>query len=310
MSDFTSDFWDLYVSVITVVSIIACGVLLKLNSVRKVTAAEADTTGHVWDEDLKEYNNPLPRWWIWLFYITIVFSLAYLVVYPGLGRFAGTYKWTSSGQYEEEVKKADAAFGALYARYAGQDIRQVAADPAARAIGQKLFLNYCSQCHGSDARGGRGFPSLADGDWLFGGEPETIKESIANGRTGMMPPFGAVLGEEGVKDVAHLVRSFSALTHDSIRAARGKEKFATLCAACHGQDGKGNRQIGAPNLTDGIWLYDSREATLVEGVTNGHHDVMPAHKELLGDTKVHILAAYVWSLSNPGAGAAPKSTEK
>jgi cytochrome c oxidase cbb3-type subunit III len=308
MSDFTSDFWDLYISVITLVSIIACGVLLKLNTVRRVAASQIDTTGHVWDEDLKEYNQPLPRWWVWLFYITIVFALVYLVLYPGLGRYAGTYQWTQTSQYDEEMKKADAEYGPRFAKFAGQDLKQVAADPEARAIGRKLFLVYCSQCHASDARGSWGFPNLTDNDWLWGGEPEVIKATIANGRTGVMPGFGPVLGPEGVKDAANFVRSLSGLPHDTARAVRGKEKFAELCAACHGPEGKGNPQMGAPNLADKVWIYDSSEATMIAGISKGHNDTMPAHKDFLGEAKVHILAGYVWSLSNVNAGAAaPKA---
>lgn len=312
MSDFTSDFWDLYISVISVVSIIACGVLLKMNSVRKVAASQVETTGHVWDEDLKEYHHPLPQWWVWLFYITIAFSLGYLVLYPGLGRFAGTYKWTSAGQYEEEMKQAEAEFGPRFRKYAGQDIRQIAADPEARAIGKNLFLVYCAQCHASDARGGWGFPNLTDGDWLWGGAPEVIEASVSNGRNGIMPAFGPVLGVEGVKDAANYVRSLSGLTHDAARAGRGKEKFVEVCAPCHGDEAKGNQQLGAPNLTDKIWLYDSKEETIVDGITKGHNDVMPAHKDFLGEAKVHVLAGYVWSLSNIDAkqGAASKAPEK
>lgn len=305
MSDFTSDFWGIYVSVISVVSIIACGVLLKMNSVRKVATSQLETTGHVWDEDLREYHRPLPQWWIWLFYITIVFALIYLVLYPGLGRFSGTYKWSSAGQYEDEMKQAEAQFGPRFNRYASQDIKLVAADPEARAIGRKLFLNYCSQCHASDARGNWGFPNLTDNDWLWGGAPEVIEATIAGGRTGVMPGFGPVLGEEGVRDAANYVRSLSGLPHDAARAARGKTKFSETCSPCHGQDAKGNQQLGAPNLTDKIWIYDSREETLIEGITKGHNDVMPAHRELLGPAKVHLLAAYVWSLSNIDAKAGP-----
>lgn len=301
MSDFTSDFWDLYISVITIVSIIACGVMLKMNTVRRVAASQVNTTGHVWDEDLQEYHHPLPQWWVWLFYLTIVFALAYLVLYPGLGKFAGTYKWSQAGQYEEEVKKAEAEFGPRFAKYASQDLKLVAADPEARAIGRKLFLVYCSQCHASDARGSWGFPNLADNDWLWGGDPEIIKASIANGRVGVMPGFAPVLGADGVKDVANFVRSLSGLSHDAERAARGKEKFGQVCAACHGPEGKGNAQFGSANLTDKIWLYDSSEATLIAGISKGHNDQMPAHKDLLGDAKVHLVAAYVWSLSNSGA---------
>lgn len=305
MSDFTSDFWGVYVSVISIVSIIACGVLLKMNSVRKVATSQMETTGHVWDEDLMEYHRPLPQWWIWLFYITIVFALIYLVLYPGLGRFAGTYKWSSVGQYEDEMKQADAEFGPRFSKYASQDIRQVAADPEARAMGRKLFLVYCSQCHASDARGSWGFPNLTDNDWLWGGAPEVIETTISGGRNGVMPAFGPVLGEEGVKDAANYVRSLSGLPHDATRAARGKAKFSETCSACHGPDAKGNQQLGAPNLTDKVWIYDSREETLIEGITKGHNDVMPSHKEFLGPAKVHLLAAYVWSLSNSDAKAGP-----
>lgn len=299
MSDFTSEFWSIYIALISVVSIVACGVLLQVMSTRRVKGGSVETTGHTWDEDLGEYNNPLPRWWIWLFWITIVFSLAYLVLYPGLGSYSGSYQWSSRGQYEEEVRQADAQYGALYAKFAGQDIKQVAANPEARAIGQKLFLNYCAQCHASDAGGSKGFPSLSDRDWLWGGDPETIRTTIADGRTGVMPPLGPALGDEGTKDVAQYVMSLSGLAHDPVRAARGREKFTAICAACHGPEGKGNPQLGAPNLTDKTWLYGSSEATIIQSITKGRSNVMPANKDFLGDAKVHILAAYVYSLSNP-----------
>jgi cytochrome c oxidase cbb3-type subunit 3 len=302
MSDFTGSFWDYYVGIITVISIVACAVLLHSMSSRRVPGGT--TTGHTWDEDLGEFNNPLPRWWIWLFYITIVFGVVYLLLYPGLGSYAGSYKWTSAGEYEAEVKQANAQYGPLYEKYAAQDLKQVAADPQARAIGQKLFLNYCAQCHASDGGGGKGFPNLTDRDWLYGGEPETIEASILNGRNGIMPPLGSVLGEEGTKDAAHYVLSLSGRKSDAARAARGKGKFA-VCAACHGADGKGNRQLGAPDLTDRIWLHGSSEATLIETITKGRNNVMPAHKNFLGEAKVHILAAYVYSLSNPQPAGSP-----
>ena len=305
MSDFTSGFWEFYVGIITVVSILACAVLLHTMSTRRVPGGTTQTTGHMWDEDLGEYNNPLPRWWIWLFYATIVFGLVYLVLYPGLGSYSGSTKWTSRGQYEEEVKQASEQYGPLYDKYAAQDLKQVAADPDARAIGQKLFLNYCAQCNASDGGGSRGFPNLADRDWLYGGEPETIQATIMNGRNGVMPAMGPVLGDEGTKDVAHYVLSLSGRTFDSIRAARGKEKFVTICAACHGPDGKGNQQIGAPNLTDQIWLHGSSEASIIETISKGRNSVMPAHKDFLGEAKVHILAAYVYSLSNPQPAGVP-----
>jgi cytochrome c oxidase cbb3-type subunit III len=305
MSDFTGGFWSVYISVITIASIIACGVLLKAMSTRKVSGSEVETTGHAWDEDLVELNNPLPRWWIWLFYITILFGFAYLALYPGLGTFGGSYKWTSVKQYEEEVALAEAQSAPIYDKYAKTDLKQLAANPEALAIGQKLFLNNCAQCHSSDARGGKGYPNLTDGDWIYGGEPETIKETILNGRKGVMPPWGPMLGDDGVKDVAHYVMSLNGRTFDSLRAARGKEKFMTICVACHGPEGKGNTAIGAENLTKTTLLHGADEPALMETISKGRNSVMPAQKELLGEARVHILAAYVWSLSNSPGGAAP-----
>ena len=308
MSDFTSEFWGWYIGVITVVSVAACALLLQLMS-RRRQVSDADTTGHVWDEDLQEGNNPLPMWWIGLFWLTIVFALVYFALYPGLGHFGGLWKWTSASQYQQEVAQADAQYGPLYAAFEAKDLRQLAGDPAARALGQKLFLNHCAQCHASDGAGSKGFPNLTDRDWLWGGEPETIKASIAAGRNGLMPPMGAALGgEEGVKDVANYVRSLSGLANDSVRTARGREKFQQNCVACHGTEGKGNPMLGAPNLTDKVWLHGSSQATIVETILRGRNNLMPAHKDILGDAKVHVLAAYVLGMSGsqtPEVAAVP-----
>ena len=297
MSDFTSDFWGYYVAIITLVSIAACAILLWALSSR-APGQKVETMGHVWDETLAEYNNPLPNWWRWMFYITIVFGIAYLVLYPGLGRFTGTFKWTSGGQYEGEQAKAAENYGPLFAKYAAMDIAAVAADPQAREIGQRLFLNYCSQCHASDARGSRGFPNLNDGDWLYGGDPATIKATITTGRNGIMPPFGPVLGEDGVKSAANYVRSLSGESHDAVLAAKGKEAFATYCVACHGADARGNPALGAPNLTDNIWLHGGGEATIADTIGKGRNNQMPAWGEFLGEAKTHVLASYIWGLSN------------
>ena len=318
MSDFIGDFWGIYIAVITVASMVACGLLLQSMSSRRVSGSSVETTGHVWDEDLKELNNPLPRWWMWLFWITLVFSAVYLFLYPGLGAYKGSYGWSSTGQYEQESRQADAEFGPVFSRYLALDLKSVAADPQARALGQKLFLNYCAQCHGSDAGGGNGFPNLRDNDWLYGGEPETIKTTIMNGRNGVMPSLGPVVGEAGARNVANYVRSLSRLAHDAKLAALGKPTFDTICAACHGAEGKGNQQLGAPNLTDGIWLYGSKVEDIAATVMKGRgtneltpgQSAMPAHKDRLGEAKVHVLAAYVWSLSNDAGAAAPPAPAK
>lgn len=301
MSDFTSEFWSIYVAAITVVSIIGCGVFLKALSGKRVAGSAVETMGHVWDGDLEEFNNPLPRWWMYLFYITLVFGTLYVLLYPGLGGFAGAFNWSSQGQWAAEEKKAAERYGPIFAKYLQMDLKQVAADPAAMEIGQRLYLNYCSQCHASDARGSRGFPNLADKDWLYGGEPEVVKTTILEGRNGIMPPWSAALGEEGVKNVAHYVMSLSGLTHDGLRAAKGQELYAQNCSACHGAEGTGNPALGAPNLTDGTWLYGGGETAIVETVAKGRNGHMPAWKDFLGEAKVHVLAAYVWGLSNgPG----------
>lgn len=298
MSDFVSDTWHYYVAGLVVLSLLYCAWVLASNMTR--SKGPAQLHGHVWDENLQEYNNPLPRWWMWLFWLTLVFGAVYFVLYPGLGHWPGKFGWSSVGQYKAEVRAEDAVVKPIYDKYMKQDLLAVAADPEAQAMGQRLFLTYCAQCHGSDAKGAKGFPNLTDSDWLHGGEPETVQTTIMGGRNGAMPPFGPVLGADGVKDVANYVRSLSGLANDSIRAERGKALFATNCVVCHGPEGKGNIALGAPNLTDRVWLWGGSEATIIETVTNGRINQMPVFGERLGKEKVHLLAAYVLSLSKQG----------
>lgn len=299
MSDFNSDFWSIYIAAITVVSILACAVLLWSLSKRRVAAGKtADVTGHVWDEDLEEYNNPLPRWWIWLFYLTILFAVVYLALYPGLGSYSGLLKWSSHGEVDTDQARATQLYGPIYAKYAAMPIPEVARDPQAREMGQRLFLNHCAQCHASDARGGKGYPDLTDKDWLYGGDPDTIVATITNGRNAMMPAWGKIIGDQGTRDVAQYVISLSGGASDELRAAYGKDIFAANCVACHGPEGKGNPALGAPNLTDRIWLYGGSSNALIETIGKGRNGVMPAWGEFLGAEKIHLLAAYVWGLSN------------
>ena len=303
MSDFVSSGWSLYVAGITVVSLIACLVLLAFASKRKVMAND-NTTGHVWDEDLREMNNPLPRWWVWLFIITVLFSGVYLAMYPGLGSYAGGLKWTSTGQHEAEVEKARAAMAPVYARFVSLPAEALAKDAQAMAIGERLFANNCSTCHGADGRGSKGFPNLTDGDWLYGGTHDTIKETIANGRQGVMPPMAAAVGTtDDVRNVANYVLSLSGSPHNAVGAQLGKTKFGA-CAACHGADGKGNQALGAPNLTDKVWLHGWGEDAIVAIVTNGKNNQMPAQAQRLSAEQIHVLAAYVWNLSQTATVAA------
>ena len=304
MSDFTSNFWSVYVACISLVGIVACLLLLYFSGKAKAMTDNDNTTGHVWDGDLREMNNPLPRWWVGLFLITIFFSVGYLVLYPGLGTSAGQLAWTSAGQYEAEVTKANKELEPLYAKFAGMPPEVVAKDPQAMAIGDRLFMNNCAQCHGSDARGSKGFPNLTDKDWLHGGSHETIQESLLKGRIGNMPPLAAAVGTpEDVRNLAQYVLSLSKSPHDSLKAALGKSKFST-CAACHGADGKGNQALGAPNLTDDIWLHGWGENAIVSMITNGKVNQMPAQAGKLTDAQLHVLASYVWGLSNNPAKVA------
>ena len=298
MSDFTSNFWSIYVAGITLVSILACVLLLWFSGKAKAMTDHDNTTGHVWDGDLREMNNPLPRWWVWLFIITIVFALVYLAMYPGLGTFAGKLGWSQADQYKAEVEKGEREVAPLYSKFASMKPEDVARDPQALAIGERLFMNNCSQCHGSDARGAKGIPNLTDADWLYGGTPDVIKETLVKGRMGNMPPMAAAVGTaDDVKNVAHYVLSLSNSPNDSVRANLGKEKFAA-CAACHGMDGKGNPALGAPNLTDNIWLHGFGESAIVAIVNNGKVNQMPAQADRLNDGQIGVLAAYVWGLSN------------
>ena len=298
MSDFVSGFWDMYVAGLVIVSIIACLILLILSGKAKAMTASDNTTGHVWDGDLREMNNPLPRWWSYLFVITVVFGFGYLALYPGLGSYPGLLGWTSRGLHAAEVKAGDEATAPVYARFANMTTEDIAKDPAAMAIGERLYSNNCAQCHASDAQGNKGFPNLTDNDWLHGGTPEKITETITGGRIGNMPPMAAAVGtEEDVKNVAQYVLSLSGSPHDAAKAALGKEKFA-VCAACHGEDGKGMQAVGSANLTDNIWLHGFGEKAIVDMVNNGMQNVMPPQAKLLTEAQLKVLTAYIWGLSN------------
>jgi cytochrome c oxidase cbb3-type subunit 3 len=297
VSDFINPGWAWFVAAVTVAGLVFC-IFLLLVAARRRVMADDNTTGHVWDEDLRELNNPLPRWWMWLFVITVVFAAVYLAFYPGLATHPGTLKWTSAGQYEAEQKKAVAAMAPVYARFTPMKVEELARDPVAMGIGQRLYLNNCAQCHGSDARGSKGFPNLADSDWLGSGTHDYIKTVITEGRVGVMPAMAAAVGTpEDVRNVANYVLSLSGSAHNGVAAQLGKPKFAT-CAACHGAEGKGNPALGAPNLTDKIWLHGWGEQAIVNIITQGKNNVMPAQGKLLTPEQVHVLGAYVWGLSN------------
>jgi len=288
--------WSWYVIVLTSINIIGLAWLLLATASSKPVNDKpvGATMGHVWDGDLEELNNPLPRWWLGLFILTFIFGLAYLVFYPGLGNLAGTLGWTSATQVQSDLDATHARLESLYAGFRGKSVAVLAGDPAATKVGRNVFANNCAACHGSDARGAKGYPNLVDGDWLYGSEPDTVAASIMNGRHGLMPPMAATLPGSGVDEVANYVLSLSELDHDKRLAAEGKSKFETICAACHGVDGRGNHALGAPNLTDDIWLHGEAD---FEGVRRkilyGAGGVMPAWGPIIGEDRVRLAAAWV-----------------
>ncbi|HSW05921.1 cytochrome-c oxidase, cbb3-type subunit III [Aquabacterium sp.] len=300
MSDFFHSGWSIYIAGVTIAGLVACLALLVIAARRRVMAGD-NTTGHVWDEDLRELNNPLPRWWMWLFVLTVVFSAIYLALYPGLGSVRGALQWTSTLEHSTEQAQARAATAPLFAGLAAKPAAELARDPRAMALGERLFANNCATCHGADARGSKGFPNLTDTDWLWGGSPERIEETITQGRQGVMPPMAAAIGNaDDVRNVANYVLSLSGSPHNSIAANLGRDKFAA-CGACHGTGGKGTPALGAPNLADKVWLHGWGEDAIVAMINRGKTNVMPAHASRLSREQIHVLGAYVWSLSNTGA---------
>jgi cytochrome c oxidase cbb3-type subunit 3 len=295
------------VVVIVVLVNIFAGLFLIWWTGRGAKVASSDTT-HVWDGDLTEYNNPLPRWWLWLFVSSIIFALGYLVLYPGLGNYPGLLHWSSASQTEIDDAAKQAALAQRFAAYKNKSLTDLSKDPTAMSTARNLFALNCSSCHGSDARGAKGIPNLTDQDWLWGGSEENTYQSIAMGRNNAMPAWGSVLGADGVEQVMAYVLSLSGRQSTGPQAssagiAAGRERFQTLCSACHGVDGKGNQSLGAPNLADNVWLHGSSLADIRETITNGRVNQMPAHLQRLGETKVRLLAAYVLTLSNHAAAA-------
>ena len=295
-----STFWSIWIIVFTAITIVGCTWLLFAN--RKVEVSddtkegEPPKTGHVYD-GIEEYDNPLPGWWFKMFVGTVVFGVIYLVLYPGLGNFGGVLGWTQVGQWEEEVAEAEAKYAPLYEQYSETPVEELIANPEAMKMSRRLFNNNCAVCHGSDGRGSYGFPNLADSDWLYGGSAEDIKTTLVNGRQGAMPALGGALGEEGVDKVAEYVFKISGREHETEKAEAGGQLFATYCVACHGTDGTGNKMLGAPNLTDGIWLYGGSPTLVRHTIRNGRNGNMPAQADKLKAEKIHLLTAYVYSLS-------------
>jgi len=290
-----ASFWSLWVIVLTATTLVLLTWILFANRTRD-TNAEGRTTGHVYD-GIEEYDNPLPSWWFLMFVLTILFGVVYLIAYPGMGNYSGLLNWTQEKQHEREVARAEEKYREMRDRYLAMPIEEIASDPAVRKMGMRMFSNNCAVCHGSDAKGAYGFPNLADDDWIFGGTPDAIKASIANGRQAAMPPWGSVIGDAGVRDVTAYVQSLSGRQVDEAQVEAGSKVYQTYCVACHGADGTGNQALGAPNLANGIWLYGGTAEQISHSIRAGRNGVMPAHKDIVGEDKIHILTAYVYGLS-------------
>jgi cytochrome c oxidase cbb3-type subunit 3 len=299
-----STFWSLWIVILTTTNLVLLLWILLANRKRAVVgeeSTEAKTTGHEYD-GIEEYDNPLPRWWFWMFILTFVFSVGYLIIYPGMGAYVGLKdgegkSWTSVNELRGHQAEAEKVYAETYGVYSKMPIEEVAKNPDALKMGFRLFSNNCAVCHGADGGGNPGFPNLTDKDWLYGGTPEKIHETIVLGRKAAMPAWGSILGEEGVADVAEYVLQISGNDHDAAKAEIGAKLYTTNCVACHGVDGKGNQLVGAPNLTDNIWLYGGEPATIRQTLRDGRNGVMPAQQELLKEDRIHLLAAYVYSLS-------------
>jgi len=292
-------FWHWFVAAGTIVFVIWCVWLVSWSAKQgPANVADEDLVGHKWDGDLEEWNNPAPKWWLYLYFITIAWALGYMIAFPGLGSWEGTLGWSQEGQYEAEMQTAADRYEPIYEEFAAMDFEALAKNEDANQLGKSLYASYCTTCHGSDARGATGYPNLADSDWLWGSSEDAIVSTITNGRTAVMTPWAQVLGsDEAVDNMVHYVQSLSGLVEADEAAASAQTQFTTFCAACHMPTGTGNQLVGAPNLTDDVWLYGSSDEVIRETIVKGRNGMMPAHGELLGENRTKILSAYVYSLS-------------
>ena len=291
-------FWHWFVALSTILFVVWCVWLVSWSAKQgPQDVSDEDLVGHKWDGDLEEWNNPAPKWWLYLYFITIFWAVGYMIAYPGIGAFKGVLGWSQEGQYEQEMAAAAERYEPIYARFAAMDFEERSKDPDALKLGKSLYASYCTTCHGSDARGATGYPNLTDTDWIWGDTEQQLVSTLLNGRNAIMPQLGAALGgDAGIDNMVRYVRSLSGLAEADAGAQAMQPMFVALCSACHMADGSGNEMLGGQNLTDDIWLYGSEEADIRDTIVNGRNGVMPAHGNLLGENKARILAAYVYSL--------------
>lgn len=290
-----TSFWSNWIIILTAATLVGITWILFANRKRDAQTSEKKT-GHVAD-GIEEYDNPLPAWWFYMFAITIVWGVGYLIIYPGMGNFPGLLGWTQIGQYEQQRAAAEERFRDMRDRYLALPVEEIAVDPAVRKMGNRMFANNCAQCHGADAKGAYGFPNLTDDDWIYGGDVAAIKATLVHGRQAVMPAWGDVIGEQGIRDVTQYLLRLNGRDSDVAQADAGATVFKTYCVACHAADGTGNQAMGAPNLTNGVWLYGGSEEQIAQTLRAGRQGVMPAFKDTLSEDKIHILTAYVYGLN-------------
>jgi cytochrome c oxidase cbb3-type subunit 3 len=291
-----SNAWSWYLIIGTVVTLAACFWLVAWTNRQRASDEEiAEAESHVWDENIRELNNPLPMWWLWLFIITVVWGLGYLVYYPGMGNYDGLGDWSQEQQWADEVDAAEARYGPIFAQFGSMEVTELVGNTDALSIGASLYQNYCSQCHGSTAQGARGFPNLVDDEWLYGGSPAQIEHSIVLGRNGVMPALSTVFGSDEAID--EMVRYVQAMPEGMDTSSPAHSRYMQLCIACHGPTGAGMQALGAPSLIDDVWLYGSSPTEIRKSIVEGRAGAMPAHGELIGTDRARILTAYVYSLS-------------
>jgi len=291
-----SSFWSMWIIFLTVITFLGLTWLLFSNRKRDLKENER-TTGHTSD-GIEEWDNPLPAWWFYMFVITLVWGVGYLIAYPGLGNFPGLLGWTQIEQYQEEVTAAETRYRAMRDKYLAMPVAEISDDPNLRRMGQRLFANNCAQCHGADAKGAYGFPNLTDSNWIWGGSPEAIKTTLVAGRRAVMPSWSSALGEQGIEEVTSYMLSLNGREAPPEEVAAGEKHYQTYCVACHQADARGNPAMGAPNLTNGIWLYGGTREQIAHTLRNGRNGVMPAQNDLLSEAKIHILTAYVYGFSS------------
>jgi len=292
VADMPTDFWSGYVIAITAVSFIALAWFIA--NVYFSAGDDSELESQTWDHDLKEGTSAAPIWWFWLIFALMITSVVYLMLYPGLGNFRGVLEWSQGGELEASQSAYGASFGDERARIAATDADTLAADNAMIASGGRIFEVHCASCHGADAGGQASlFPNLADDHWQWGDSAAAIEQTIRGGRTAIMPPLLQVLGEDGTAALARYVialadGSGNDQIHDAARA-----QFATLCAACHGQDATGNAVLGAPDLTSGTYTYGGSYEAVFETIAAGRTGQMPAFADRLDATQLRLLAAWL-----------------